>query len=303
MRESVRAAIADLTERVQTLEATVSTQRDRIDELETENEQLRNRLDGVTTDLDTHDEALTEHDETLADHADTLQEHDKELTRLDSLSNAAINKASTNKDRIAELQSRELQKGAHLDREHVDPGTVTVPGDELEAITKEGGRYYRVPESDDPLDRSGSITLSHGDLLPIQQLARMDDHMLDSATNTAGAELAAKVWRARSDPTVGYDPWQQGSRTVQEHLTASELRHWIRRRRPEISHDYAQKLVSRTIDALLRFSNHRLGVTKTTERKNGLSYEERRVILPTDAEIPGERGTRQDDPPTAGVHG
>ncbi len=41
---------------------------------------------------------------------------------------------------------------------------------------------------------------------------------------------------------------------------------------------------------MLDLSKHRLAVRKRTERKNGLKYTERRLILPADAEIPGETG-------------
>jgi len=64
-------------------------------------------------------------------------------------------------------------------------------------------------------------------------------------------------------------------------------------------------VVSRTIDAVLDLSNHRVAVRKRTERKNVLEYTERRLILPTDAEIPGETldsREAQKPPETAGVH-
>ena len=46
-------------------------------------------------------------------------------------------------------------------------------------------------------------------------------------------------------------------------------------------------------DSILERSSHRLRVRKRkhTQRKNGLEYAERRLILRTDAEIPGETGT------------
>jgi hypothetical protein len=84
-------------------------------------------------------------------------------------------------------------------------------------------------------------------------------------------------------------------------VKASDLKHWIRRQESGVSDAYAKKLVSRTIDALLELSKHRLAIRKQTERKNGLSYTERRVLIPTDAEYPGESPT--DSPETADVHG
>ncbi len=44
------------------------------------------------------------------------------------------------------------------------------------------------------------------------------------------------------------------------------------------------------IDAILDLSKHRVAVRKRQERKNGLEYTERRLVLPEDAEIPGEGG-------------
>lgn len=74
-----------------------------------------------------------------------------------------------------------------------------------------------------------------------------------------------------------------------------------------MSETYTKKLVSRTIDAMIDFSKNRLAVCRRIERKNGLEYTERRVILPTDATIPGEtskaKPTEQQDPETAGVLG
>ncbi len=52
---------------------------------------------------------------------------------------------------------------------------------------------------------------------------------------------------------------------------------------------------------LLDLSRHRLAVHKKSERKNGHLYTERRVLLPTDAELPGESSTGT--PETADVHG
>jgi len=46
-------------------------------------------------------------------------------------------------------------------------------------------------------------------------------------------------------------------------------------------------LVSRTIDALLDLSKSRLAVKKRRQRKNGLEYTERRVLLMDDADLPG----------------
>ncbi|ELY45601.1 hypothetical protein [Natronorubrum sulfidifaciens] len=266
-----------LTERVDDLEHNLEQTEDRVETLETENEQLRDRLEDC--------------------------EH--ETTRIDALTDAARKRSGVNKQRIEELQARELEKGAHLLAETVDHCEIDVDGDRLEQLTKDDGQtYYRVPQSEDPLERGGSITLSHGDLLPIQQLARMDDEMLRSTSNALPTRLAAKLWKARTDSSIGDNPWERGCKDIAEYVKASDLKHWIRRQEPGTSDTYAKKLVSRTIDAMLDLSKNRVAIRKRTERKNGLEYTERRLILPEDVDIPGETLSQPTEAPeTAGVRG
>ena len=121
--------------------------------------------------------------------------------------------------------------------------------------------------------------------------------MLRATTSTLPTRLAANLWTARIYPDVGDNPWRTGSSTIREYVKASDLKHWIRRQEQGVSDSYAKKLVSRTIDALLDLTKTRVAIRKKTERKNVLSYTERRVILPADVEIPGET------PTTVGVHG
>ncbi|ELY42630.1 hypothetical protein [Natronorubrum bangense] len=266
-----------LTERITDLECTLEQTEDRVETLETENEQLRDRLEDC----------------------------ERETTRIDALTDAARKRSGVNKQRIEELQARELEKGAHLLAATVDHCEIDVDGDRLEQLTKDDGQtYYRIPESADPLERGGSITLSHGDLLPIQQLARMDDEMLRSTSNALPTRLAAKLWKARTDSSVGDNPWERGCKDIAEYVKASDLKHWIRRQEPGTSETYAKKLVSRTIDAMLDLSKNRVAIRKRTERKNGLEYTERRLILPEDADIPGETVSQPTEPPeTADVRG
>ncbi|WP_255681319.1 hypothetical protein [Natrinema sp. SYSU A 869] len=233
---------------------------------------------------------------------DEVEQFHAENTRLEAVADAALKKAGTNKARIAELQTREFEKGAYLLAEHVDPDALADGVDRLERFAKDDGTYMRLPGSDDPLDRGSAVTLSHGDLLPIQQLAQMDDDMLQSSTNSLPARLAAMLWRARSDPNVGDDPWQEGCKDIREYVKASDMKHWIRRQESGVNDAYAKKLVSRTIDALLELSKNRLAICKQTERKNGLPYTERRVLLKTDAPIPGEATKSDGTPETIGVH-
>jgi len=242
----------------------------RIDTLEAENKRLKSQLD----------------------------EQHATLTATRAQTDALSKRTQTNKSRIEELQARELEKGAHLSTDTVDTTTIDVANDRLEKLTKDDGRpYFRLPDHEDPLDRSQRVALAHGDLLPIQQLARLDEDMLRSTTNALPTRLAARLWKARVDPTVGDSPWKPGSVSVTAFVKASDLKHWIRRHEQGVSDSYAKKLVSRSIDALLDLTNNRIAIRKQTERKNGLSYTERRIVLPADAEIPGET------PTTAGVHG
>ncbi|WP_076610505.1 hypothetical protein [Natronorubrum thiooxidans] len=49
------------------------------------------------------------------------------------------------KDRVGELQARELEKGAHLLEEHIDESEIDVVDGRLERIRKDDGeRYFRL---------------------------------------------------------------------------------------------------------------------------------------------------------------
>lgn len=284
-----------------------------INRLHTQNERLADRVDDLECDLEqteTKLEAFEHENQTLQEMNDRLHDRldecERETIRIDALTDAARKRSGANKQRIEELQARELEKGAHLLEATVDHCEIDVDGDRLEQITKADGRtYYRIPKSEDPLDRGGSATLAHGDLLPIQQLARMDEEMLRSTSNTLPTRLAAMLWKARTDPSVGDNPWESGCKGIKAHVKASDLKHWIRRQEPGTSETYAKKLVSRTIDAMLDLSKNRVAIRRRSERKNGLEYTERRVIIPENAEIPGETpnsSERKQPPETAGVH-
>ncbi|WP_242695651.1 cell division protein ZapB [Halomontanus rarus] len=321
---SLETAVRTLTEELEMLRQRTDQLTDRVDELETENEslvdenaRLRSRVRGLeceTDDLGSRTDHLEEQTTELETQTTTLETQtttlESETDRLENRTTAVINRSGANKARIEELQARELEKGAHLLEENVDQHDLEIDGGRLERIRKDDDRtYYRLPDADDPLGRGGSVTLAHADLLPIQQLARMDEDMLRSTTNSLPSRLAAKLWNVRSDPTAGDDPWQSGCKNVREYVKASDLKHWIRRQEPGTSDAYAKKLVSRTIDALLDLSKNRLAIRRKRERKNGLEYTERRILLTADAEIPGETGAtgtanrHGDAPKTADVTG
>jgi len=109
-------------------------------------------------------------------------------------------------------------------------------------------------------------------------------------TDALPTQLAAKLWQMRTDSSVGDNPWETGGAGIKEYVTASDLRHWIRRQESAIGKTYARKLVSRVIDAMLDLSTHRVAVRKRSQRKNGLEYTERWLVLPEDVEVPGEPG-------------
>ncbi len=267
-----------------------------IDALAAELESLRERTATLESELE---RARTENEQLETELERTREENDRLEARVDELEDgrppiearldAHEKKLEANKDRVGELQARELEKGAHLLEENVDENQIDVADGRLERISKDDGRqYFRLPESDDPLERGGSVALAHADLLPIQQLAKLDDDMLHATTSSLPSRLAATLWKARTDPGIGDNPWENGSADIREYVTASDMKHWIRRQETGISDDYAKKLVSRTIDALLDLSKNRLAITRKRQRKNGLEYTERRVLLLVDAEIPGE---------------
>jgi len=259
------------------LRETVTQLLDRVSQLETkaaENEQLKKRVERLEA----------ENDRLQTDIADYKDQLGATGVRIE----AVLKRSKLNKRGVDELQAREIKKGAHLKKKNIDIETIDVDVTRLETIIKNDKKYNRLLNSGDPLDQSSQISLAHADLLPVQQLARLDDNMLRSVTSSRPDRLAAKLWKAREDDTVGDSPWKRGSQTIREFVKASDLKHWIRRQDPGISDSYAKKLVSRTIDALLDLTKNRVAIRRKTERKNGLSYKERRIILPAESSIPGE---------------
>ncbi|WP_084802726.1 hypothetical protein [Halorientalis sp. IM1011] len=273
--ETLEARIADL-------EATVEAQQDRINQLQTDLEderQARKNAEARVDDL----EATCEEQAALLD--------------------ALRNRTDTTQSQIAELQARELEKGAHLDYEHVAPtqDKLDLPDDRLERITDDDGTtWVRLPDHEDPLDR-GSDTLPTADLLPIQQLARLDDDTLASATNTRADYIAAQVWAERTTHSPG-SLWTKGCKDVAAYVDASDIRVFIKsnleRDDESLSRDYAKKLAGRAMDRLRELAKSRVYIDRRTHRKDGLEYTERRLVLPSDADIPGGTGTTDDPPAT-----
>jgi len=195
--------------------------------------------------------------------------------------------------KIEELQSRELEKGAHLLVENIDPDMIAVPEGRLEKITKaDGAQYYRIPGADDlVVGTSGEVTTAVEDLLPIQQLARLDEDMIRAHVSSTPQRLAIALWQDREAGNVGtsMSPWRKGDgATVSEWVAASEVRSWIRSREEGISKESGKKLAQRTMESLHELSKHRLVKRQRNQRKNGLKYRETVVELRTDVELPGE---------------
>ncbi|SIR87191.1 hypothetical protein SAMN05421858_4219 [Haladaptatus litoreus] len=269
--------ISDLAKHVQSLS-------DRIDDLEEEVTQKDERIDELEQRVDTRE-----------DKAAKAKAH----------RNAIARKTQSAGKRIDELQAREFEKGAHLLADNVDKDRIFVEGNKLERITKDDGEtYFRLPGEDDALGRGGAVAHSTADLLPLQRLARYDDEMLASVTNRKPDELAAKVWRERDD-SGRYSLWSKGSGEIRAYLDASDLAEWFRLKESGVSKKYSQELARRTIDAMHELSNGRLGKIKRQRSKDGLRYQETRLVLKSDVELPGEvtNGNTDDSPATDGVAG
>ncbi|WP_227379736.1 hypothetical protein [Haladaptatus halobius] len=136
------------------------------------------------------------------------------------------------------------------------------------------------------------------------RLARYDDEMLASVTNRKPDELAGKAWRER-DEAGRYSLWSKGSGEIRAYLDASELAEWIRLKESGVSKKYSQELARRTMDAMHELSNGRLGKINRQRSKDGLSYQETRLVLKADVELPGEITDKNtdDNPTTDGVAG
>ncbi len=258
-------------------------------------ETVCDRLDQLTERVDKLEATVERKNERIEDLEGTVE-------RQDALLEALRRKAGGTREMLTELQSRELEKNAHLRWDHVEPNveTLEVDTDRVEKFTKDDGETYaRIPGGEDPLNRGGEPALTTGDLLPIQQLARMDDDMLHSAASSKPVRLAAEVWRDHEQEQSML--WKQGCNGVREYVDAGELAQWLRHNEPGVNKEYSQKLAGRTIDALLDLTKDRLYVKRKNRRKDGLSYKERRVVLPEESEIPGETTFETNSPETADV--
>jgi hypothetical protein len=260
---------------------------------------MRDRVNDLEATVDAQQDVIEQKDERIDELEQRVDELDDEQDRKHARFDAATD---LNDNRLNELMARELEKGAHLPAEIVVEFDLPIKEGCLEKIQKDSGEYYRLPESEDPLARGGSTNLAHADLLPIQQLAQMDDDMLDRTAKTKGDYLAARLWQAR-DSEVD-NPWKNGCKGVREYIDASEMKHWIRRElgRGAVDDAYAKKLVSRTIGAMKDLTKDRIKIDKTKSGRSGATSKERRVKIMESTEIPGETTSGGHGDETADVH-
>jgi hypothetical protein len=155
-----------------------------------------------------------------------------------------------------------------------------------------------------PTVRIRVAALATADLLPIQQLARMDDDMLADATKDRPSYIAARVWAERGEHSRS-SVWSKGSGVVKEYVDASDVRLYIKseleRTDENLSYDYAKRLAGEALERIREMSKSRCYVEKRNRRKDGLSYKERRLVVPSDADIPGEGW--EEAPGTEGLTG
>lgn len=260
-------------------------------------------VEEATADLRAEVEDLREENAQLRERVEELESTMKKdvKPRLDGLSR----KTDMNLDRVAEIQGRELEKGAHLLADNVEPNEIEVSEGKLERITKDDGRtYFRLPGEEDALERGGAVAHSTADLLPIQRLARYDDDMLASVTNRKPDELAAKAWRER-DETGRYALWTKGSGDWDRYIKSSDLADWIRAREDGVSKNWSQELARRTMDAMKQLSKSRLVKHRKSRSADGLQYKENVLVLKTDVDLPGEISSTDetDAPDTSEVAG
>ena len=238
-------------------------------------------------------------DDRVSELKDELEEKDERIDELESeleRTRARFDsRTEWHSEAISELQSRELDKDGHLKEENVVPDRLETATDNIVTFEGDDGTdYVREPGAEDPLERSGTSAVATADLLPIQQLARMDDDMLANATSTRPDYIAARVWAERGQHSRG-SVWSQGSCDVREYVDASDVRLFIKseleRSDESLSYEYAKKLAGDALERLRELAKNRVYIEQRNRKKDGLQYKERRLVLPSDAEIPGEGQT------------
>ncbi|WP_331232273.1 hypothetical protein [Natronorarus salvus] len=236
-------------------------------------EQQIGRFEKLETELERKEKRITELESRLDETSPNVALPDFRTSTTESI--AKLETA------LAELQAREIEKGAYLPENSLYPDSLPENAD-IERFLKNGEYYYRLLNTDDPLERDEKPQLAYADLLPIQKLATWDTEDLEG--ENIDVRIAVWLWSQRNESG---SLWKRGSKGVRQYVEAGDLKTAIRARE-SVSDEYGKKLVSRTFDAILRLSNNRLVIRKKEKKQNGLSYQERRLILPEDSSIPGE---------------
>lgn len=228
-------------------------------------------------DLETrHDEK----DDRIEELVETVEEQEARINQLESWKTAARRKLQRLGDATAELQMRELEKGAHLQEENVQPVDLKTSTEHVERITKDDGEtYVRIPGNEDPVDDSTEVAVAMEDLLPIQRLARLPEEMRESElSGKKNVQRAVWLWENRETQM------NKGSGEVDFYIDAGELAKDLS---IKFDIDATSETAKRVMEFFCEYSKHR-AFTKKKKRPRG--YEERRLILPSDASVPGDTG-------------
>ncbi|QZA87891.1 hypothetical protein K0C01_08790 [Salinarchaeum sp. IM2453] len=288
--DSLESQVIKLSDQLEAKDAQINSLKDEIAELKEANEELREENDELRDELEETNEEVDELNSTIID--------------LESKQEGWVTEwIDQYRDMLCELHSKELQKGSKLRKDHVMPDLLPDGPDQLKTVKRDGEVFYKAKDLPEAIEEDGPDALPYEDLLPIQKLNRMDEDTFNRTTNSDAEELAAELWASRGNR---HSPWKRGCKNVREYVSASDLKMWIIRERSDVSQEYAKKLVSRIIDVMHMLTRNRIQVKKKTRRTDGLTYKERRIIIPDDAEIPGESSptnTDQSSPGTSVVTG
>lgn len=212
------------------------------------------------------------------DRIDELEEEAETLKgRIDRKTTAALEHIFSNEEALQELQERELEKGAYLYKENVKPGELSEGMELAEVLQDDAKRYYHVPGADSGLDRDGSM-LGWEDLLPIQQLARTPDEQRDEVIGSTQTERAVWLWENRDDLL------KKGSGKVDRFIDSGDLQRALS---VEYGIARSSEAAKRVMEAFRDATLHRTYIEKIRSETG----EARRLVIPADAEIPGEGTT------------
>lgn len=260
---------------------------ERLAELKAENEALREELDAKDDRIETLEDDVADLTDAVEDLEEQLAEVEKRSKINESRVDAAVDKTD---EKIAEIQMTLMRRGVRLREATVDEIDLPVDHDQLKHAVEGGQEVVYLPEA--MTETTGPSELEGENLLPIQQLARMNDGRLASTTETRGQYIGVKIWQQRIKHGAGDGSiWSRGADGL-EWLDASDARQYIRynleREDEDLSKNYAKKLAGRALEFIQEFANNRCYVKKRQHTKDGLTYQERRLHLPGDAHIPGE---------------